>query len=144
MGIRKDGLSLPRPAHLWGLQSDFRVISESSSLSSEGRRSKMSQWVRGLREGSSTPASTQDSCSDTEKMSSDESSAGMLSAGEQDEQCELPSGVKLALIVFALCMSILVMSLGIYRPLPFRFPTPLAPPLSCPSYPISPSTSPPR
>lgn len=121
MGIRKEGLSLPRPAHFWGRQSDFRVISESSSFSSEGRRSKMGQWVRELREGSSTPASTWGSCSDAEKMSSDESSAGMLSAGEQDEQSELPSGVKLALIVFALCMSILVMSLGIYHSLLFPF-----------------------
>lgn len=152
MDRRKEGLSIPRPAHLWGRKSGFHIISASSSLSSEGRHPKVTRWVKGL--WTSGSASARGSGSDAEKMSmsmSDESSAGILSAGEQaDEQTELPSGLKLALIVFALCMSILVMSLGIYHPLllpihyhpPFPFSFVLARPPSLPSSSAHPLTPP--
>lgn len=55
----------------------------------------------------------------------DESSSSILN--EDDESAEpLPKGITLALIVFALCMSILVMSLGTPPPL-FPFPSPSHP-----------------
>ncbi|KAL2106926.1 hypothetical protein VUR80DRAFT_5946 [Thermomyces stellatus] len=103
-------LSLPPPARLGKRQGQFGPIWEASCVSGQDRPPRMTRWIQNIGGARSPPPAPQDP-SPNEKMSTpDESSSSILN--EDDESAEpLPKGITLALIVFALCMSILVMSL---------------------------------
>ena len=126
---KESPLAHPRPARLWKRERHFEPISGGSSISSGDEPSKMARWVQGFRGSPSpSPPSSRESLAD-EKMSSGGSSAGVPDAeGEVAEP--FPEGIKLALIVFALCMSILVMSLGKLTRLSSLTYTSLPPPFS--------------
>ena len=69
----------------------------------------MSRWIRGIKRVTRPQPTPRTSLLDEKASTSDASERDGENA---DEQSAPPTGITLALIIFALCMSILVMSLG--------------------------------
>ncbi|SPN96573.1 related to DHA14-like major facilitator; ABC transporter [Cephalotrichum gorgonifer] len=110
-------VSSPRPARLRKRQPQLSVISESSNLSTTDGPSRLTRWIRNTKGEAKLPSHEETWYTGKEKsLTCDDFAAGILCPesreGSDDEPSEsFPEGAKLAFIVFALCMSILVMSL---------------------------------